>query len=92
LEATAWRWLRDLYLRLLVRDPLLRARMSEDERNLLLDEHHADMERDLQISMELAGRGKIEGLEGWREIIHLAEGTDHEMLDEALDFASRERE
>lgn len=92
IEATAWRWLRELYLRLLCPATVHPGSMTEPQRNLLLDSHHAAMEADLRVVLTIVERGQVEALGRWRERIHLAEGTDHEMLDEALDFAEVFRE
>lgn len=91
-EATAWRWLRELYLRLLCPANVHPGSMTEGERNLLLDKHHRAMEDDLRVVLVLVEQGKSEALGAWRERIHSTEGTDHEMLDEALDFAANRRE
>jgi len=87
LDATAWRWLRGLYLRLLCPSVVSLEAMTEPERNLLLEPHHRAMEEDLRVVMTMVDRGKYEALGEWRERIHRTEGTDHEMLDQALDFA-----
>ena len=87
LEATTWRWLRGVYLRLLCPSQVDLAAMTEAECNLLLDPHLRAMEDDMRVVLTLIDRGKSEALGSWRERIHRAEGTDHEMLDEALDYA-----
>lgn len=92
IEATGWRWLRELYLRLLCPDNVHPGSMTEPQRNLLLDRHHEAMEADLRILLTLVERGQYEALGRWRERIHRTEGTDHEMLDEALAFAMSDRE
>lgn len=90
-EATTWRWLRGLYLRLLCPDTVHPDRMTEPERNLFLDPHYRAMEEDLRVVLTLVAQGTSEALGAWRERIHRTEGTDHEMLDEALDFAQNAR-
>jgi len=87
IEETAWRWLRELYLRLLCPAGVNPAGMTEPERNLLLDKHHRAMEADLQMVKLLVERGQATAIEGWRERIHKIEGVDNEMLDEALHYA-----
>lgn len=92
LEATTWRWIRGVYLRLLCPSHVELATMTEAERNLLLDPHLRAMEEDMRVVLTMIERGKTEALGAWRERIHRAEGTDHEMLDEALDFAMHGRD
>lgn len=86
LEATVWRWLRELYLRLLC-TAVRPESMTIAEQNLLLDPHHRAMEADLRVVMMFVERGQSEAIGAWRSRIHRTEGTDHEMLDEALDYA-----
>lgn len=86
LDATAWRWLRGVYLRLLCPSVVSLEAMTEPERALLLEPHHRDMESDLRVVMTMIERGRFEAIGAWRERIHRTEGTDHEMLDQALDF------
>lgn len=87
LDATVWRWLRGVYLRLLCPSVVSLEAMTEPERSLLLESHHRDMEADLRVVMAMIERGKFAALGEWRERIHRTEGTDHEMLDQALEFA-----
>lgn len=87
-EATAWRFLRDLYSRLLCgKAGVHPGGMTEPERALLLEPHHRDMEADLSVVMSLVGKAQSDVASRWREQIHRAEGIDHEMIDEAIDYA-----
>lgn len=88
IEATLWRFLRDVYLRCLTFGTIHPAKvMSEAEQNACLDPHWRQMEADLAALMTVVGRGRADAVEAMRAKLHMAEGVDHEMLDEAISWA-----
>lgn len=87
LEPTMFRFIRSLYLRLLSYGTLHTVGMSEEQEAAMLEQHHAAMEADTRLLMTFVERGQVEAAEAWRAKIHAAEGVDHEMLDEAIDYA-----
>jgi hypothetical protein len=89
IEATLWRFLRELYLRTLTFGTLHPSKvMSEAEKNAALDPHVRQMEADLQVLLAVVERGQAEREQSMRQRLHQAEGIDHEMLDEALAWAA----
>ena len=90
-EATVWRLLRQTYLRLIghyTGTDLLRAR-NEDQ-NLALDRWHRSMEADLALLSEALRAARSSGIAEVHRRLHSAENTDHEMLDQAIEYADTE--
>jgi hypothetical protein len=87
-EATAWRFLRDVYLRVIGLCTIHPGQvMSIEEQNAALDRHLSSLQVDHAVLMTIVARCRDEGAEDIRARIHSAEGVDHEMLDEAIDWS-----
>lgn len=92
LESTAWRFLRDLYLRLLSEGTLHPGQvMPVEQQNAVLETHFHQMESDVATIMAIVAQGQGEVSALMRQRLHRAEGLDHEMVDEAIDFALADR-
>lgn len=87
MDATAWRFLRDVYLRVIGLCTIHPGQvMSIEEQNAALDRHLSVMQVDHAVLMTLIARGRDEATEDMRARMHAAEGVDHEMLDEAIEW------
>lgn len=86
-EDTARVWLESLYLRLLAPD---HASWTDEERRGLVARNQAAIEHDMGTLRELVTQGQVEVETQWRARLHAAEGLDHEMIDEAIEFATPE--
>lgn len=90
-HATAWRLLRRIYLRLLARD-LGRdpGTLTEAEGSALIDPHLRAFGADFAALQELIEVARDDGYGRLLRAMHRAEGVDHEMLDEAVEYATAE--
>ena len=89
-DATLWRWLREHYLRLKLPDSVDPETMDEAMRTRFLEKHTDAMAADHRALMVIVHHAQAEALSILRENLHAAEGVDHEMLDEAFEFAEDE--
>ena len=87
IDATVWRYLRDLYLRLKVPETVDRETMDEQMRTRFLEKYTDAMVADHRALMVIVHQGQSEALSILREAVHAAEGVDHEMMDEMFEFA-----
>ena len=86
-ERTARAWLESLYLRLAAPD---HASWSDDERAGFIARSEEALTQDMDTLRELIAQGQAEVEERWRSRLHHAEGLDHEMVDEAIEYAPEE--
>lgn len=87
-EATVWRILRATYLRLIGdltgRDLFV---LSHPEQEQALDRWHAAMELDVKRLAETLAQARADGIARTHRRLHASDGVDHEMLDEAVEYA-----
>lgn len=87
---TARRIVEATYLRVLCklghRDP---ARLTEGERADLLEPWQAAVEHDVRLHREVIRQAQIGTADGIHAALHAAPGIDHEMLDQAVEYAGR---
>lgn len=87
-EGTVWRIVRAIHLRLIGhhigRDLFV---LSHPEQEQPLDRWHRYMERDVQQLMAVVQHARTEAIGRTHRRLHAAEGIDHEMLDEAIEYA-----
>lgn len=92
-EATLYRITRHIYLRVLSRvggRDLFSARAEEQE--LALERFHGDLERDVEVLATVMDEAKAAGITAVHRRMHVAEGTDHEMVDQAIEYAREDEE
>lgn len=92
-EATLWRIVRHIYLRAVSRlggRDLFASRTEEQE--LALERFHADIERDVDVLAAVMDEARAAGITAVHRRMHIAEGTDHEMVDQAIEFAREDEE
>jgi len=92
-EATLYRIARHIYLRVLSRvggRDLFSSRTEEQE--LALERFHADLERDVEILATVMDEARAAGITAVHRRMHVSEGTDHEMVDQAIQYAREDEE
>ena len=92
-EATLYRIARHIYLRVLSRvggRDLFSSRTEEQE--LALERFHADLERDVEVLATVMDEARAAGITAVHRRMHIAEGTDHEMVDQAIEYAREDEE
>lgn len=91
LESTIWKIVRGAYLSGLChasgRAP---ASLTPEEQNTALDALFGDMEHDVAMLKEVMARAGQEAIERVQHGLHRAEALDHEMVDEAVSYATEE--
>ena len=87
LEGAVWRVLRQTYLRFAA-GPLGAERLSPEEENLALDPHLGHLESDHRLLMEVVRTAFSQGASQVHTILHGRPGVDHEMLDQAVEYAA----
>lgn len=83
LAGTVWRILRRSYLRTLGHEP-----SDAETENLYLEPHWRAMEYDHAAIMEVVRKGFHSGVSHVHTTLHQRPGVDHEMLDEAVEYAT----
>lgn len=92
-EATLWRIVRHIHLRVVSRlggRDLFATRTEEQE--LALERFHADMERDVDVLAAVMDEARAAGITAVHRRMHIAENTDHEMVDQAIEYAREDEE
>lgn len=87
-ESTIWRIVRTVYLRLIghhTGTDLLARPTAEQEQ--ALDRWHLKMEQDCSVLAEVMDRARDAGITAAHVRMHVLEGVDHELVDEALGAA-----
>lgn len=91
-EATIWRVLRAGHLRAMLHGTGKRPDMlSAAEVNAVLEPLDAAIEHDLQNILVVVRHARADTATRLRRLLHDAPGVDHEMLDEAIDYATSPR-
>ena len=89
LEATIWRILRVIYLRVELKvrsDHRTPVELTLEEGNDILSPWFPVMQTDLDILKECVHQGRLLGVNDVHSRLHGAEGVDHEMLDQAVEY------
>lgn len=95
IEATAWRLLRAVYIRLCaeVGEGKPVQHYTEAEQQLLIDPYVRMLEHDHRLIVECIRQARGAGIRDVQAALHKAEGTDHAMVDQAVEYAmQRQRE
>lgn len=87
-EATLWRIVRVVYLRLIGHhtgvDLLARSAAEQEQ---ALERWHLKMEQDCSVLAEVMDAARSAGIAAAHTRMHVLEGVDHELVDEALQSA-----
>ena len=87
-EATVYRVLRATFVKVLVH-PLRAAVMTENQKTELVEQHRIAFDEAFRALCLCMEQGRTVAVEHYRARLHTAEGVDHEMVDEAAEFALR---
>lgn len=68
------------------------AGVSPSELELLLLPYAPHMEAQVRMIVEVAQRARLEGIEDVQAKLHEADALDHEMVDQAIEYATIRRE
>lgn len=87
LESTLWQLVRDMYLRCLMhpRDPQA---VPVSVQNAILESHFPAMEHDVKRLCAVVSAERSRTIGDLHVRLHSAEGLDHEMVDQAVEYAT----
>lgn len=85
IDATVWRALRHVYLRVLSRVSKRNlSALSHEEQEGALDAYHRDLEIDHRVFREIVRHAWEQGISEAHAAIHRVEAADHDLIDDAI--------
>ena len=89
LEGAVWQILRQTYIRLLcIPEGRNHRSLTEEEQNLLLEDHFPQLLHEHKMVMEVVKRAHSSGISHVHGLLHNREGVDNEMLDQTVEYAT----